>query len=61
MMFTEFCSLNRLRELNLYVEQWRERGDMITIYKLMMGKDHLDKEDLLVWGTRETRGLGLKL
>ena len=34
---------------------------MIVIYKLMMGKDYLDREDLLVWDTRETRGHGRKV
>ena len=53
---------NRLQELNiLSLEQRRERGDMIAIYKLMTGKDYIDREELLVWDSRETRGHGCKL
>ena len=58
----DFAYEDRLRELNLLsLEQRRERGDMIAIYKLMTGKDYLDRKDLLVWDTRETRGHGRKL
>ena len=34
---------------------------MIAIYKLMMNKHYLDRENLLLWNTRETRGHGRKL
>ena len=34
---------------------------MIAIYKLMMNKDYVDRDDLLVWDTRETRGRGRKV
>ncbi len=34
---------------------------MIEIYKIMMGKDYLDRQDLLVWDTRKIRGHRRKL
>ena len=58
----DFTYEERLRELNLLsLEKRRERGDLIMIYKLMMDKDYVDRKDLLVWDTRETRGHGRKL
>lgn len=52
---------DRLRELNLLSrEQQRERGDMIVLYKLMMNKDCLDREDILLWDIREMRRHGRK-
>ena len=43
------------------LEQRRERGDLITVYRVMKGLEELDREDLLIWDTTETRGHGKKL
>lgn len=52
----------RLLELNLTtLEQRRERGDLIAIYRVMMGMEELDREDLINWDTRDTRGHGKKI
>lgn len=45
----------------LLLEQQKERGDMIAIYKAMMGMDYLDRENLLLWDTRDTRRHGKKI
>ena len=52
----------RLQRLNLpTLEDRRERGDLITVYKVMKGMGKIDKEDLFSWDTRATRGHGVKL
>ena len=43
------------------LEQRRERGDLVTIYRIMKDMEVLDREDLLKWETRNTRGHGRKL
>ncbi len=47
----------RLLALNLTtLEQRRERGDLITIYRMMKGMEDLDRDDLMItWDTRNTR------
>ena len=52
----------RLSRLELpTLEQRRERGDLLTIYRIMKNMEVLDREDLLKWETRNTRGHGRKL
>ena len=52
----------RLERLGLpTLEQRRERGDLLTIYRIMKNMETLDREDLLNWDTRESRGHGKKL
>ena len=52
----------RLAKLNLpSLEERRERGDLITVYKAMREMEKIDRDDLFVWDTRETRGHGKKL
>ena len=48
----------RLRRLNLpTLEERRERGDMITMYKIVNGMDILDREDLIkISSNRQLRG-----
>ncbi|MPC29355.1 hypothetical protein E2C01_022583 [Portunus trituberculatus] len=43
------------------LEQRRERGDLIAAYRAMKGLEKLDREDLLIWDTSDTRGHGKKL
>ena len=38
-----------------------ERGDLVAVYRVMKGLEKLDREDLLIWDTRDTRGHGKKL
>ena len=49
---------DRLKELNLLSLEQRERQNMIAIYKLMIYKDCLDREELPLFETKETRGCG---
>ena len=42
------------------LKQRRERGDLLTIYRIMKNMEILDREDLLIWDTRNTRGHGKK-
>ena len=52
----------RLERLGLTtLEQRRERGDLIMVYRIMKGVVHLDREDLINWDIRDTRGHGKKL
>ncbi len=46
----------RLLALNLTtLELKRERGDLITVYRMMKGMEDLDRDDLITWDTRNTR------
>ena len=52
----------RLRILGLTsLEPRRERGDLIMVYRVMKGVERLDREDLVNWDIRDTRGHGKKL
>ena len=52
----------RLQRLELpTLEQRRERGDLLTVFRIMKDMEVLDREDLLKWETRNTRGHGRKL
>ena len=52
----------RLATLQLpTLEKRQERGDMIALYRLVNGMEQLDREDLLVFSERDTRGHGRKL
>ena len=52
----------RLKVLNLTtLEQRRERGDLIAVYRTMNGLEKFDNEELRIWETRVTRGHGKKL
>ena len=39
------------------LEQRRERGDLIVMYRVMKGLEKLSREDLLIWDNSDTRGL----
>ena len=43
------------------LEQRRERGDLIMVYRVMKGVERLDREDLVNRDIRDTRGHGKKL
>ena len=43
------------------LEKRRERGDLIAVYRSVNGIEQLDREDLLVFSERDTRGHGRKL
>ncbi|MPC90784.1 hypothetical protein E2C01_085785 [Portunus trituberculatus] len=43
------------------LEQRRERGDLIAVYRVMNGLEKLDREDSIIWDTSDTRGYGKKL
>lgn len=59
---SELTCEERLSKLELpTLEQRRERGDLLTIYRIMKNMEILDREDLLIWDTRNTRGHGKKL
>ncbi len=51
---------DRLREMGLLtLEERRERGDLITMYKIINGKEWIDRQDTVVLiedGSRRTRG-----
>ena len=52
----------RLERLRLpTLEQRRERGDLLAIYRNMKNMEILDRDDLLDWDTRESRGHEKKL
>ena len=53
---------DRLKRLGLpTLQQRRERGDLIAIYRVSKGKDQVDNEDLFMWVPRDTRGHSKKL
>ena len=53
---------DRLKKLKLpTLQQRRERGDLIAIYRALKGKDKVDKDDLFVRDSRDTRGHDMKL
>ena len=57
----ELSYSDRLRELELpTLESRRERGDLISVYKMVNGLDRIG-EDLLKFDTGSTRGHGRKL
>ena len=51
--------LNRMQLPTL--ENRRERGDLIAIYRVMSGMEKMDREDLCMWNERVSRGHGRKL
>ena len=47
---------DRLKEMGLLMLQdRRERGDLITMFKILKGKEMIDKTDLVTMVTNETR------
>ena len=53
---------DRLKRLGLpTLQQRRERGDLIAIYRVSKGKDRVDNEYLFMWDSRDTRGHSMKL
>ena len=56
---SELTYEERLSKLELpTLEQRRERGDLLTIYRIMKNMEILDREDLPIWDTRNTKGHG---
>ena len=52
----------RLQRLGLpTLEERRERGDLIMVYKHIRGMEKVDREDWMVWSEGERRGHGKKL
>ena len=52
----------RLSKLGLMtLEERRERGDLLTIYRMKHNMEIPDRGDLLKWNKRDTRGQGMKL
>ena len=47
----------RLKEMHLTTLKERERGDLITIYKLMNSLEETDRKDLILRRKREVRYL----
>ena len=59
---TDLTYQERLDRLGLTtLEDRRKRGDLITVYKQMVGMERLDRDDWIVWDEREQRGHGRKL
>ena len=53
---------DRLKRLELpTLQQRRERGDLIAIYRSLKGKDQVDREDLFMLDSRDTKGHSMKL
>lgn len=53
---------DRLKRMQLpTLENRRERGDLIAIYRVMIGMEKMDREDLCMWNERMSRGHGKKL
>ena len=52
----------RLEKLKLQtLEKRRERGDLIAIYRAANEMEKVDRSDLFLWDSRNTRGHGKKL
>ena len=47
----------RLKEMHLTLKERRERGNLITIYKLMNNLEETDREDLILRRKGEARNL----
>ena len=59
---TDLTYEERLNRLGLTtLEERRKRGDLITVYKHMVGMEKLDRDDWIVWDEGEQRGHGKKL
>ena len=54
--------MTRIEILNLTtLEERRERGDLIAVFRAMKGLEKVDRDDLFVWNRRSTRAHGMKL
>lgn len=53
--------LTKLDLITLEQRRERERGDLITLYRVMTGMEKLDREELVTWDIRVLRGHGRKL
>ena len=52
----------RISRLKLPIlEKRRERGDLIAVYRASKDLEKIDRDDLLVWNDRNTRGHKKKL
>ena len=52
----------RLRLLEIpTLEERRERGDLINVYRMVNGMENVDREAFLTLDTRRTRGHSMKL
>lgn len=52
----------RLRKLKLpTLEERRERGDLIAVYRMLTGRESLDRNDLVTRDLRSARGHGMKI
>lgn len=45
----------RIKDMDLTTwEQWRDRGDLIKIYKLLNKIENVDNKELILWEIRDT-------